>query len=131
MLNIAVEYASVHSNDPRTKVGAVIVVDGTIVSMGSNVMPMDIVWTEEMMKDRAWKNSLIIHAEVNAIAGKDVAGGTAYVTHHPCKGCAQKLVDAGIVTVVIPDVPPTEGWEQSQLEAAQVMTSQGITIVRI
>lgn len=46
----------------------------------------------------------VIHAEDNAIRkvhkeGEVCHGATMFTTHAPCKGCAEKIASAGIVTV--------------------------------
>lgn len=130
MLKIAKGMADRLSVDPRTKVGCVLVRDGVVISAGVNTLPAGVTPNPTLLANRQLKNLLMVHAEVNAILNSavDVAGSTAYVTHHPCKRCAAALAAHGIVKVIVPDVPPSEGWELSQAEAARVLTARGVSL---
>ena len=105
-MNVAEEYAKLsHAN--RLKVGAIIVKDDRVISIGYNGTPSgwsnaceDWVQVSEMQYD--WKTKPeVIHAEANAIAKlarSNEAGANAsmYITHAPCFDCAKLIHIAGI-----------------------------------
>lgn len=92
--------ASVRSEEPEIKVGCVIVSeDNRIIATGYNGLAPGITtkpsfWTPE---NRERRDSLMIHAEVNACAliKRGEAWGMA-VTHAPCLPCAKVIAAAGI-----------------------------------
>lgn len=104
--------ASERSKDPRTRVGAVIVKDNYIQSIGYNgtpkgmdddIMPWDS--TGEATGDLLQiKNSFVVHAEADALDnlpnGFNPNGSTLYVTLFPCMECAKRIVNLGIKKVV-------------------------------
>lgn len=100
-LRLAGEVAS-WSKDPSTQVGCVLVSpDRRFIHPGYNGLPGGIPDTAERLLDRELKLALTIHAEENAIlnARGSVAGYRAYVTRHPCAGCAAKLIQSGVSEV--------------------------------
>ncbi len=104
--------ASERSKDPRTRVGAVIVKNNYIQSIGYNgtpkgmnddIMPWDS--TGEKTGDLLQiKNSFVVHAEADALdnlpIGFDPNGSTLYVTLFPCMECAKRIVNLGIKKIV-------------------------------
>lgn len=94
-----------------TKVGCVIVdAQGTIRASGFNDLPRGVRDLPER-RARPAKYSWVTHAERKAVYGaarKGVAleGCTMYMPWFPCSGCAQAIIDAGIVELVAiePDV---------------------------
>ncbi|NDC22761.1 MAG: CMP deaminase [Proteobacteria bacterium] len=128
-MNMAKEVATL-SYCVRTKVGAVIVRDGNVISFGYNGMPsgmdncceersyvppgtyawvdhVDEIWTEE---DEVGRYKLetkreVLHAESNAIlkaakTGISTNGSTLYLTMSPCIDCSKLIIQAGIKRVV-------------------------------
>ena len=104
--------ASERSKDPRTRVGAVIVKDNYIQSIGYNgtpkgmdddIMPWDSLGeaTGDLLQI---KNSFVVHAEADALdnlpTGFDPTGSTLYVTLFPCMECAKRIVNLGITKIV-------------------------------
>lgn len=95
-----------------TKVGAVIVKDRNILSVGyngaprmldDNIVPMDCSDMSKPLKEQ--KYSYICHAELNAILNysghmKDFQGATLYTTVSPCHDCAKMLCQAGVKKVI-------------------------------
>lgn len=90
------------SVDPHTQVGAVIVKDNRILSIGYNGCPSsfeyDFDWTTND------KYLYCVHAEANALAnaarvGANVNGADIYVTMSPCFECIKLLIQAGIQNV--------------------------------
>lgn len=120
---------STRSKDPRTKVGAVIVLDRRIVATGYNDFPPGI---EDRNLER-WeiptKYFFVSHAERGAIdmAARDgvaLKGCTIYITLPPCVECAKSIIRCGIVEVVIGNPAPSH-WSPvdniiSLLEEAKV-----------
>jgi len=90
------------SSAKRLKVGAVVVKDHTIISIGYNGMPSG--WTNKC-EDRDDKTKPeVIHAEMNAVtklAKSCVSGEDSmmFVTHIPCIDCAKAIYGAGITSV--------------------------------
>ena len=98
--------SAMRSKDPNSQVGACIVRDNKILSLGYNGMPIgcddDIMpWGREG-DDLDTKYMYVCHSELNAIlnAGKDLHGSTIYVTLFPCNECAKAIIQAGIQTIV-------------------------------
>lgn len=102
------------SSAVRLKVGAVVVKDNRIISIGYNGMPAG--WDntcEEWVKvndpfedaDRVLKTKdEVIHAEANAIIklardGERGNGSSLFCTHAPCIECAKLIAGAGIKEV--------------------------------
>jgi dCMP deaminase len=103
------------SSAVRLKVGAVVVKDNRIISIGYNGMPSG--WTNEC--EEVVTPSLpylsgdgptlktkdeVIHAEANAIIklardGESGNGASLFCTHAPCIHCAKLIHGAGIKTV--------------------------------
>ena len=94
----------------RSKVGAVMVRNGRIISIGWNGQPSgwDNACEEEIEDENGEKKlrtlSTVVHAEVNAIywcAKSEIIsdGATMYLTLSPCNHCALAMVQAGIKEV--------------------------------
>ena len=94
------------SSAQRLKVGAIIVKDDRIISIGYNGMPAG--WSnicEDVTEDGALKTKAeVLHAESNAIAklAKSNESGdnaTMFITHSPCLDCAKLIYQSGIKEV--------------------------------
>ncbi len=107
-MNVAKDTAAL-SKDPKTKVGAVIVKDKRLLSVGYNGAPHNfpdelIPMTEgEGLLNQ--KNTYMVHAELNAILNykgqiQDLAGSTVYVTISPCTNCVLAMSQVGIKKVI-------------------------------
>lgn len=106
-MKVAEVYAQL-SSAKRLQVGAVIVKDNRIISIGYNGMPAG--WTNECEHtDEYGFNAVtkpeVLHAETNAIAkvarsSESCEGATLYTTHSPCLECAKLIYQAGITRVV-------------------------------
>jgi dCMP deaminase len=86
----------------RSKVGAVLVKDGNIISFGYNGTPSG-------MNNSCEENDVtfphVIHAECNAIlkaakTGNSVDSSTLYLTLSPCLDCSKLILQSGIKKVV-------------------------------
>lgn len=85
----------------RLKVGAVIVRDDNIISVGHNQMPRGL---PSVCEVDGKSSPLVIHAEQDALlrllyAGPSPSGAAIVVTHSPCQECAKLIIQAGIVAV--------------------------------
>jgi len=99
------------STAKRLQVGAIVVKDSRIISIGYNGMPSG--WDnecEDWLGEDDFGNTIlktkpeVIHAEANAIAklaGSHESGNGAemYITHAPCIECAKQIYTAGIKKV--------------------------------
>lgn len=102
-MNIAHEISTLSTCD-RKHVGAVVVKDDRIVSMGYNGAPSGASHCDEkghlMMEGHCKRTS---HAESNAIVYADrwdLKGGLMYVTCKPCIDCFTMIANSGISKVV-------------------------------
>lgn len=94
------------SSAQRLHVGAIIVKDDRIISIGYNGMPSG--WSnicEDVLEDGTLKTKPeVLHAESNAIAklarsNESGEGATMFVTHAPCIECAKLIYQTGIKTI--------------------------------
>ena len=91
------------SHAKRLHVGAIVVKDDRIISIGYNGMPAG--WDndcESILDDGTLKtNPEVLHAETNAIAklarsNESGLDSDLFVTHAPCLDCAKLIYQAGI-----------------------------------
>ena len=91
------------SHARRLHVGAIIVKDDRIISIGYNGMPAG--WDnncENVLEDGTLKTKPeVLHAETNAIAklarsGEHGLDSDLFVTHAPCMDCAKLIYQSGI-----------------------------------
>lgn len=99
---------SQQSSAVRLKVGAIVVKNDRVVSIGYNGMPSG--WTNECENDFGLDlkgnptlvtKPEVIHAEANAIAKlakstESGDGAVMFLTHAPCMDCAKQVYAAGI-----------------------------------
>jgi dCMP deaminase len=108
-MKVAEVVASMATCD-RKHVGAVIVVNKTVVSTGFNGAPRNMPHCDDVgheLKEMGGRQSCVrtVHGEANAIVqaartGARVEGGTLYTTASPCYDCLKLIINAGIVRVV-------------------------------
>ena len=125
------------SSATRLQVGAIVVKDDRIISIGYNGMPSgwDNVCEYEVMGDLgSHKKELktkpeVLHAESNAIAKlarspESGEGASIFITHSPCIDCAKLIYQSGIATVYYKnDYRSTQGIEflnKSDIEVVKV-----------
>ena len=105
-MNLATDLA-LRSHCVKAQVGAVLVKDTRIISIGYNGPPAgthncDEEWPEVgCPRDARGSCSLALHAEENAILyavknGANLEGSTLYTTLSPCLPCARLIFSAGI-----------------------------------
>ena len=123
--------AASRSNCTRRKVGAVIVKDRNVLSTGYNGPPSGTVHCDvvgcirdDLNVPSGERHELCrgLHAEQNAIIqaavhGVSIAGGTIYITTHPCVVCSKMLMNAKIQEVVYAQGYPDELAELMLLES--------------
>jgi len=109
-MDVAERFAKL-SSAKRLKVGAIVVKDDRIISIGYNGMPAG--WTNECEEVVEYledgetitkTKDEVIHAEANAIAklaksSESGDGSTMFLTHAPCIHCAKQVYTAGIKKV--------------------------------
>ena len=99
------------SHARRLKVGAIVVKDDRIISIGYNGMPAG--WDNNCEEETRYEDGgvnlktkpEVLHAETNAIAklaksNDSGNGATMFVTHSPCIECAKLIYQSGINHVV-------------------------------
>ena len=109
-MDVAERFAQL-SSATRLQVGAIVVKDDRIISIGYNGMPTgwdncceDVVRTDEVGFQVTKTKPEVLHAETNAIAklaksSESGCGATMFVTHAPCIDCAKLVYQSGIATV--------------------------------
>jgi dCMP deaminase len=104
------EDLSKRSHCIKAQVGAVLVKDTRIISIGYNGPPAgthncDVEWPEQgCPRDSKGSCSLALHAEENAILfavknGAQLEGATLYTTLSPCLSCARLIFSSGVKKV--------------------------------
>ena len=100
-MDVAERFAQL-SHAKRLQVGAVVVKDDRIISIGYNGMPTG--WDNTCEDEHFKSKPEVLHAESNAIAklaksNESGENGTMYITHAPCTECAKMIYASGITTV--------------------------------
>lgn len=142
-MKIAAETAKL-SYARRLQVGAIVVKDDRIISIGYNGMPAN--WDNdcefEYVNPQTKVSELVtrkevLHAETNALmklARSTESGDKAslFVTHMPCIDCAKMIYQSGINTVYYRDsYRTTDGVDflkKSGVKVEQINTDNDITI---
>ena len=122
-MDVAESFAKL-SSAVRLQVGAIVVKDDRIISIGYNGMPTgwdncceDIIRTDEVGFQVTKTKAEVLHAETNAVAklaksSESGLGATMFVTHAPCIDCAKLVYQSGIATVYYKnDYRSTQGLE--------------------
>ena len=108
-MDVAERFAEL-SSARRLHVGAIVVKDDRIISIGYNGMPSG--WDndcENVLEDNTLKSKPeVLHAETNAIAKlakstESGDGAVLFVTHSPCLDCAKLIFQSGIRSVFYRD----------------------------
>lgn len=123
------------SHARRLHVGAIVVKDDRIISIGYNGMPAG--WDnncEDVIQHSDDTTSLktkpeVLHAETNAIAklaksNESGLGASMFITHAPCLDCAKLIYQSGISSVLYRDAyRDTSGitfLEKSGIQVTQI-----------
>ena len=96
-MDVAKRFAQL-SHAKRLNVGAIVVKDDRIISIGYNGMPSG--WENECEIENRTKPQ-VLHAESNAIAklarsNDSGLGADLFITHSPCIECAKLIYQSGI-----------------------------------
>lgn len=137
-LEQAYAHAALHSTDPRTQNGAVLVKDNYPILYAANHFPAGVQnipsrWVQPL------KYEYVEHAERNLIyaaakAGIATAGCTMYCPWFACADCARAIIQSGIICVVGHDNPLHKKaihWIDKVARADEMLTEAGVMIVRI
>jgi dCMP deaminase len=112
-MDVAERFAEL-SSARRLHVGAIVVKDDRIISIGYNGMPAgwdnDCEYEVIVEEDDDYTTELktkpeVLHAETNAIAklaksNESGMGATMFITHAPCLDCAKLIFQSGISSVL-------------------------------
>jgi len=124
------------SHARRLHVGAVVVKDDRIISIGYNGMPAG--WDNNCEDEIKWPNGDIkflttkpevLHAESNAIAklarsSESGLGAELFVTHAPCLECSKLILQSGIGSVYY-----AEDYRNS--DGIQFLEKSGVIIEKV
>ena len=145
-MDVAERFAEL-SSATRAKVGAIIVKDNRIISIGYNGMPSgwsnDCEYEEEVLMSEYGKGTWlektgqlktrpeVLHAETNAIAkvarsSESCEGATLFCTHLPCIDCAKLIYQSGISAVYY----KTE-YDAAKGNGKTFLEVSGITVTQI
>ena len=99
-MDVAERFAQL-SSAQRLNVGAIVVKDDRIISIGYNGMPSG--W-DNVCEHEGKTKPEVLHAESNAIAKlarslESGEGASIFITHSPCIDCAKLIYQSGIATV--------------------------------
>ena len=99
-MDVAERFAQL-SSAQRLQVGAIVVKDDRIISIGYNGMPAG--W-DNVCEHEGKTKPEVLHAESNAIAklarsSESGEGASIFITHSPCIDCAKLILQSGISTV--------------------------------
>ena len=109
-MKVAEEYSKL-SSAKRLKVGAIVVKDNRVISIGYNGTPSgwdneceEVIKVYENGKQELKTKPEVIHAEANAIAklarsNESGEGASIFLTHAPCMECSKLIFTSGITTV--------------------------------
>jgi len=119
------------SSAKRLQVGAIVVKDDRIISIGYNGMPSG--WDnncENVLEDGSLKSKPeVLHAETNAItklarSPESGEGATIFITHAPCLNCAKLIYQSGISTVYYET-------EYRATEGVEFLEKSGIPVLKV
>jgi len=136
-MKVAKDFAEL-SHARKLKVGAIIVKDNRIISVGYNGMPTG--WDNECEEMRTeegeyeahvWYKTRpeVIHAEINAIAkvassNESSLNASMFCTHTPCTECAKTIVQAGIKEVFIDSEYESDNYKSGE----ELLTESGVEV---
>ena len=124
-MDVAESFAKL-SSAVRLQVGAIVVKDDRIISIGYNGMPSG--WDNCCEDDNKTKAE-VLHAESNAVAklaksSESGLGATMFVTHAPCIDCAKLVYQSGIAAVYYKnDYRSTQGLD--------FLTKSNVNLVKV
>lgn len=132
-------YITAARSKDRTKIGSVIIKNGSIISSGFNGFPRGVIDQPKRLENRTIKYRLIVHSEENAICnaarlGVSTYGGILYTQTYPCCECAKSIAQSGIMQVVVHQqfgyLSHTKKWENS-VKYSKIIFNEANVSVRI
>ncbi|MDD3474616.1 MAG: deaminase [Candidatus Dojkabacteria bacterium] len=135
MLREAYLYAFNESTDSSTKTGAVIVLDGKIISRGTNKFAENV----EITKKRNTSESKVLyqdHSERNAVynaakLGIPLDNAEMFTTWIPCPACANAIMNSSINRVIFHygmAIKTRRDWRSQMQESIKMMLESGVKI---
>lgn len=125
------------SKDPSTKIGAVLVRNNRVITVGFNGFPESIA-DDDRLHDREKKYPLVVHGEMNAIlrAGSAASGTTMYLYSpfggFPCQNCTKHLITAGVERVVACEIRERNPrWADDCAAAEETLREAGVRMTTI
>lgn len=129
--------AASKSKDPRTKIGAILVKDGVIISEGFNGFARKVKDLPSRYFNKEIKYKFICHGEHNSVLnaarrGESTLDSICYTQGIPCNSCAIALIQAGIKEIVIHNQWPemNQKWKES-IKISKVMFKEAGVKIRI
>lgn len=127
------------SKDRSMKIGAVLVRDNAVISMGYNGMPREVNDDVEARHERPAKYYYFEHGERNSIynaarEGTPTLGATMYTQGVPCADCSRAVIQAGVDKVVVywqADDNIASRWKESCAVGREMLEEAGVEIVFI
>jgi len=123
------------SHARRAQVGAIVVKDDRIISIGYNGMPAE--WDNNCENTIGYSNGEpvlktkpeVLHAETNAIAklarsNESGLGSDMFITHGPCLDCAKLIYQSGIRRVYF-------GQHYRDEDGIKFLKDSGIDVVQV
>ena len=124
-MEVAKTFANL-SHAKRLNVGAIVVKDDRIISIGYNGMPSG--WENECEIENTTKPQ-VLHAESNAIAklarsNDSGLGADIFITHSPCIECAKLIYQSGIKRVYF-------GEQYRSTDGLDFLTASKINVIQV
>jgi dCMP deaminase len=135
-----VDHVAGWSKDRSTRIGAVLVKDNRVISVGFNGMPTGVSDDVEARHQRPDKYYYFEHAERNCILtaareGIRVAGATLYTTGIPCADCARATIQSGVACITVwkrgSGLETSDRWHDSIKAGETMLKEAGVEIVEI
>jgi dCMP deaminase len=127
------------SKDRSIKIGAVLVKDGAVISLGYNGFPRGVNDDAEHRHERPAKYAYTEHGERNSIynaarAGVSTLDSVMYTQGVPCADCARAAIQAGVSKIVAyyqADDTVMPKWKDSCAIGREMLDEAGVEVVTI
>lgn len=126
-----------YSKDPKTRIGAVLVKNDTIISCGFNSFPRKVRDLVERYNDRELKHLYVTHGETNCLLnaarhGINTFGSVIFTQGIPCSECSKNCIQAGVSRIVVhkqwPNLTHSEKWVKSTRISEIMLKEAGVEI---
>lgn len=126
------------SPDPRTKIGAILIRDKSMISSGFNGFPMGVQDLPQRYENRQEKIKFICHAEMNSILiaarfGISTKDSKLITNGIPCQDCCKAVLQGGINEIIVHKQWPeftNPHWIES-VKISKIMLQEAGVPVRI